>query len=136
LHTVAQAFRDSASASLKAGKERVARIETSFADERTLTGKIGADTDLIDSFMSPEAVTAAGGCCSLPQPIYSNPVQGDTSRPIKASLNTLGATRGKFTFFPAICVPVDGVGLWSCEDDELVSEVDPETWKDCAEADC
>lgn len=136
LQTVAQAFRDSASASLKAGKERVARIETTFAEERTLSGKIGADTDLIDSFMSPEAVTAAGGCCSLPQPIYSNPVQGDTSRPIKSSLNTLGATRGKFTFFPAICVPVDGVGLWSCEDDELVSESDPSTWKECAEVDC
>lgn len=133
---LAEAFRDASSRSLKSGKERVARIETSYADERTLTGKIGSDTRLVDSFMSPEAVVAAGGCCSLPQPIYTNPVQGSTDRPIRDSLNTLGATRGKFTFYPAICLPVDGVGLWSCEDDELVDEADPETWKVCAEVDC
>jgi hypothetical protein len=136
LYTLAEAFRDSAGRSLKSGKERVARIETSFAEERMLSGKINADTKLLDSFVSPEAVTAAGGCCSLPQPIYSNPVQGDSSRPIKASLPTLGATRGKFTFFPAICLPVDGYGVWTCEMDEAVLESDPDTWKQCAEVDC
>lgn len=136
LFTLAEAFRDSAGRSLKSGKERVARIETSFAEERTLSGKINADTRLLDSFVSPEAVTAAGGCCSLPQPIYSNPVQGSTDRPIKSSLPTLGATRGKFSFFPAICLPVDGFGVWTCEDDELVDESDPDTWKTCAEVDC
>lgn len=136
LRTLAEAFSDSAGRSLKSGKERVARIETSFAEERTLSGKINADTRLIDSFVSPEAVTAAGGCCSLPQPIYSNPVQGSTDRPIKSSLPTLGATRGKFSFFPAICLPVDGFGVWTCEDDELVDESDPDTWKTCAEVDC
>jgi hypothetical protein len=136
LRRLAEAFHDSSSRSLKTGKERVARIETSFAEERTLSGKIGADTRLVDSFMSPEAVTAAGGCCSLPQPIYSNPVQGDTSRPIKAALPTLGATRGKFSFYPAICLPVDGFGVWTCDDDEAVDEADPATWKVCADVDC
>ena len=136
IRSLAEAFRDASSRSLKTGKERVARIETSFADERTLTGKINADTRLVDSFVSPEAVVAAGGCCSLPQPIYSNPVQGSTDRPIKNALPTLGATRGKFTFFPAICLPVDGFGVWTCEDDELVDEADPDTWKQCAEVDC
>lgn len=133
---LAEAFRDASSRSLKSGKERVARIETTYADERTLTGKINSDTRLVDSFVSPEAVVAAGGCCSLPQPIYSNPVQGSTARPIRDSLTTMGATRGKFSFFPAICVPVDGVGLWTCEDDEAVDESDPETWKSCAEVGC
>lgn len=136
LFNLAEAFRDTSSRSLKTGKERIARIETTFAEGRTLSGKIGEDTRLVDSFVSPEAVVAAGGCCSLPQPIYTNPVQGSTNRPIRDSLNTLGATRGKFTFFPAICLPVDGVGLWSCEDDELVTEGDPSTWKTCAEVDC
>ncbi len=136
LFTLAEAFRDSASRSLKSGKERIARMETTFADERTLTGKINADTRMLDSFVSPEAVTAAGGCCSLPQPIYSNPVQGSTDRPIKAALPTLGATRGKFSFFPAICLPVDGFGVWTCDDDEAVDEADPDTWKVCADVDC
>lgn len=136
LYDLAEAFRDASSRSLKTGKERVVRIETSFDEGRTLTGKINSDTRLLDSFVSPEAVTAAGGCCSLPEPIYSNPVQGSTDRPIRSSLPTLGATRGKFTFFPAICLPVEGVGMWSCEDDELVDEEDPTTWKECAEVDC
>lgn len=136
MFNLAEAFRDSSSRSLKSGKERIARIETTFAEGRTLSGKTGEDTRLVDSFVSPDAVTAAGGCCSLPEPIYTNPVQGSTNRPIRDSLNTMGASRGKFTFFPAICLPVDGVGLWSCEDDELVSEADPTTWKTCAEVDC
>lgn len=136
LRALAEAFHDSSGRSLKSGKERVARIETSYADERTLTGKINADTRLVDSFVSPEAVVAAGGCCSLPQPIYSNPVQGSTERPIKSALPTLGATRGKFSFFPAICLPADGFGVWTCEQDELVDEQDPDTWKVCAEVDC
>lgn len=136
LRTLSEAFRDASSRSLKAGKERVARIETSFAEERTLSGKIGPDTQLIDSFVSPEAVVAAGGCCSLPEPIYTNPVSGATNRPIRDSLTTMGASRGKFTFFPAICLPVDGVGLWSCEDDDAVLESDPTTWKSCANVDC
>lgn len=133
---LAEAFRDASSRSLKTGKERVARVETTFAEDRTLSGKTAADTRLLDSFVSPEAVTAAGGCCSLPQPIYSNPVSGSTDRPIRDSLPTLGATRGKFTFFPAICLPTDGVGLWSCENDDKVSATDQTTWKSCADVDC
>jgi hypothetical protein len=136
LFMLAEAFRDSSGRSLKTGKERVARFETTFAEERSLTGKINADTRLLDSFVSPEAVSASGGCCSLPQPIYTNPVSGSTARPIRDALPTLGATRGKFSFFPAICLPVDGFGVWTCEDDELVDESDPDTWKVCAEVDC
>lgn len=136
IYTLAEAFRDATGRSLKSGKERIARIETTFAEERVLSGKIGPDTRLLDSFVSPEAVSAAGGCCSLPQPIYTNPVSGSTDRPIKSSLPTLGATRGKFTFYPAICLPVDGFGVWTCEDDEAVDEEDPETWKECAEVEC
>lgn len=136
LRMLSEGFRDAASRSLKSGKERIARIETTFAEQRTLSGKINGDTQLLDSFVSPEAVTAAGGCCSLPEPIYTNPVSGSTARPIRDSLVTLGASRGKFSFFPAICVPVDGVGLWSCEDDEAVDDADPLTWKTCANVDC
>lgn len=132
---LAAAFRDSGR-SLKAGKERVARIETEFAAERTLSGKIGENTRLIDSFVSPEAVTAAGGCCSLPEPIFTNPVNSSSARPIKASLPSIGASRGKVTFYPAICLPQAGAALWSCEDDTAVDPEDPDTWKVCADVDC
>lgn len=132
---LAAAFLDSGR-SLKNGKERVARIDTEFASERTLSGKIGENTTLIDSFVSPEAVTAAGGCCSLPEPIFENPVYSSNARPIRASLPSIGASRGKVSFYPAICLPVDGSYLWSCEDDAAVDPEDPDTWKSCAEVEC
>lgn len=135
VRSLAEAFRD-AGRSLKAGKERVARIETEFSDQRTLSGKIDENTRLVDSFLSPEAVTAAGGCCSLPEPIFENPVNASTARPIRNSLPTIGATRGKVSFFPAVCLPTGGADLWTCEDDAAVDPSDDTTWKQCAEVTC
>lgn len=131
---VAQGFAK-ASGNLRAGKERVLSLRTQFAAERSLTGKIATDTNLVETYLSPEAITAAGGCCSLPEPIRDNPVEGSTARPIRDSLNTLGASAGQFTFYPAVC-DVDGVGLWTCADDAAVDPDDPTTWKDCAFSDC
>ena len=136
MRDIAEAFKESTSLSSKSGKERVVRIETTFAEDRMLSGKVGENTQVIDSFVSQEAINAAGGCCSLPTPIYSNPVSGTTDRPIRDSLITLGADRGKFTFYPAICLPTSGVGLWSCAEDALVDAGDDTTWKDVYEVEC
>lgn len=130
---LSQAFVASAR-NTRAGKETVLSVRTEFAGERSLTGQIGDDTALLDSFVSPEAVTAAGGCCSLPEPIRANPVAGSTARPIRASLATLAARAGQFTFYPAIC-DVDGVALWTCAQDAAVTS-DEATWKVCAESEC
>lgn len=124
-----------ASNSLRAGKEKVLSLRTEFGEDRTLSGKMADDTNMLDSFVSPEAVTAAGGCCSLAEPIRENPVEGSTARPIRDSLTTLGARAGKFTFYPSIC-DVDGVGLWTCEQDALVNPDDETTWKDCSTSEC
>lgn len=134
-------FRDLAEAfasgrSLKNGRERVARITSHYAEGRTLSGKIDENTSLIDSLVSPEAVTAAGGCCSLPTPIYDNPVLGSTARPIRDSLPTIGATRGKVMFYPAVCLPQAGADVWTCADDAAVDDEDEATWKQCADATC
>lgn len=135
LHDLALAFQGS-SRGLKAGKERVARVTTEFAAARTLPGTIGGNTQLIDSLLSPEAVTAAGGCCSLPTPIYENPVYGSTARPIRDSLPVIGAARGKAVFYPAVCIPQAGSAIWTCEQDAAVDPEDPATWKECAEVEC
>lgn len=132
---MAQAFSRSAR-NQRVGRERVARIQTEYAAERTLAGKIADNTRLIDSFVSPEAVTAAGGCCSLPTPIYDNPVNGSLDRPIRSSLPTVGATRGKVVFYPPICLPVEGVATWTCEQDAAVVETDESTWKQCVDVEC
>lgn len=132
---MARAFATATNRSGRAGKERLVSIRTDFAGDRTLSAHTGNDTTLLEAFVSPEAITAAGGCCSLPEPIRANPVEGSTARPIRDSLNSLGARAGQFTFYPAIC-DVDGVGLWTCEQDAAVDPDDPTTWKDCAVSEC
>lgn len=134
LRDLADAFQLS-SRSLRVGKDRIARIETEFAPERTMPMTTEGNTQLLEEFVSVEAVAAAGGCCSLPEPIYSNPVPGTTNRPIRASLNTMGSRRGKVTFFPAIC-SAGGTFEWTCEQDAAVDEDDPTTWKQCVELIC
>lgn len=132
---VAKIFSEASARTQRVGQEKFFSARTEFASDRSLTGKIADDTSLVESFMSPEAVTAAGGCCSLPEPIRANPVAGSTARPIRDALGTLGARAGAFTFFPAIC-DIDGVGLWTCEQDAAVDPEDPTTWKTCAASEC
>lgn len=121
--------------SLKQGRERVVRVTTEYPEEYMLSGRKDENTRMIDSFVTPEAVAAAGGCCSLPTPIFDNPVLGSTARPIRDALPSTGAPRGKVAFFEAVCIPQAGSGVWTCEDDEGVTS-DPSTWKDCAEIEC
>lgn len=121
--------------SLKSGRERVVRLTTEYPEEFTLSGRKDENTRLIDQFVTPGAVAAAGGCCSLPTPIYDNPVLGSTARPIRDALPSLGAPRGKVAFFESVCIPQEGSGIWTCEDDAAVTE-DPLTWKDCTEIEC
>lgn len=134
---LAEAFADGRT--LRAGKDRIARITTEFADDRTISNieDKAANTALVDMFVAPEAVSAAGGCCSLPTPIYDNPVNVSTARPIRDSLPTLGVQgRGAVSFYDAICFPDSGADIWTCEQDEAVDPDDPDTWKDCAEVEC
>src|SRR5690606_33011810 len=122
---------------MKAGRNSVVRVDTEYATERMLPGKIADNTSFIDGFMSPEAVTAAGGCCSLPTPIYDNPVYASLNRPIRDALPSIGVQqRGSVSFFPAGCLPGEGAALWTCEDDEGVDPEDEETWKQCFSVEC
>ena len=130
-----QQFSESAQGG-KQGRERVLRVSTEFPEGGMLSGRKDENTSLIDSFVSPEAVKAAGGCCSLPTPIYDNPIQGSTDRPIRDSLPSIGAPRGKVVFFPAVCIPHAGSGVWTCEDDAAVDPDDSSTWKDCTAIEC
>lgn len=134
---LAEAFADGRT--LRAGKERIARITTEFSGDRTISNveDKAANTALVDMFVSPEAVSAAGGCCSLPTPIYENPVNISTARPIRDGLVTLGVQgRGAVSFYDAICFPDSGADIWTCEQDAAVDPDDPDTWKDCAEVEC
>jgi hypothetical protein len=135
-HDIGHAFALSGRA-LKSGRERVVRVTTQFAQERTLPGSREANTRMVDDITRPDAVAAAGGCCALPTPIYENPVLSSTVRPIRDSLATFGVTeRGSVEFFPAVCIPDSGAQIWTCDDDAAVDPTNEETWKDCLFVEC
>lgn len=126
-----------ASGSIKAGKERVVRVSTEFAAERTLPGNISGNTRLVESLLGVDAVAASGGCCSLAEPIRDNPVYSSQYRPIRDALPTLGAeTAGAVETFPPVCLPSSGAALWTCEEDAAVDPNDDTTWKQCLEIEC
>jgi hypothetical protein len=97
----------------------------------------GAITSFLDQWTSPEAVAASGGCCSLPTVIRSQSVINSTATPLQDSLPTIGVFEsGAVLYYPAICLPSEGVWLWTCEDDENVDPDDPDTWKNCTFIEC
>lgn len=119
------------------GKATLIRFDSLLEDGQVLPGDTAGNTRMIDSLVGPEAVAAAGGCCSLPTPIRTQTVLSSTARPIRDSLPTIGVTTtGAVTYFPAVCLPEEGAYLWLCDDDSAVDPDDPETWKDCAFIDC
>lgn len=84
-------------------KVLVASIQYPFSEERTLH----ADDQLgnakkIDAVTSPEALTAAGGICVIPEPIYDVKTFGITDRPVSNSIARFGADRGGIEFYPPV----------------------------------
>lgn len=119
------------------GKQTLVRFDSILPDGQTLPGDTNGNTYLLDRLVGAEAVAAAGGCCSLPVPIREQTVLSSTARPIRDSLPTIGVTEaGAVTYFPAVCLPTDGVALWLCSDDSAVDAEDPDTWKECVFVDC
>lgn len=131
---IGKAFSNSTRRTKKAGRNSLLQVDTVFAEK--LPGRIDENTRLLDAFTSPEAVTAAGGCCSLAQPIYDNPVNSSLERPIRDALPSFGATRGAVSFYPAVCLPDSGAALWTCDDDLAVDPDDEDTWKQCFDVEC
>lgn len=119
------------------GKATLLRFDAEMAPEQMLPGTTEGNTALLEQFMGPEAIAAAGGCCSLPTPIRSQNVLSSSARPLQASLPTIGVTdTGAVTYFPAVCLPDEGAALWLCADDEDVDFDDDATWKECVFIDC
>lgn len=119
------------------GKQTILRVDSILDDGQVLPGDTAGNTQMLDRLVGPEAVAAAGGCCSLPTPIRTQTVLSSTARPIRDSLPAIGVTQtGAVTYFPAVCLPADGAAVWLCTDDEAVDPEDPDTWKECVFIDC
>lgn len=135
--TMGNAFASNAKRSLRGGRTTIATFQTDYSHK--LSGKTGENTRVLDELTraaGDEAVIAAGGACSLAEPIRDQPMLASLARPIANSLPTVGTASGKVNFFGQVCLPQGGVGHWTTEDDEGVDGDDPSTWKDCTEIDC
>lgn len=119
------------------GKQTLVRFDSLLDDGQVLPGDAAGNTRMLDSLVGPEAVAAAGGCCSLPVPIRTQTVLSSSARPLRDSLPTIGVTEaGAVTYFPAVCLPADGAAVWLCSDDSAVDPLDEATWKECVFIDC
>jgi hypothetical protein len=135
---VGQAFADT-SRRFGGSKTTVVSIKSELAPERTLSGDGSAnERKMLDLFGANPVVpvTAAGGCCSIPEPIYDQPMLGDLSRPIRNAFDVLNASRGAVQAYPPVCIPDEGADVWTCAQDEAVDDEDPETWKTCVALEC
>lgn len=134
---VGEAFASKAR-SFGGSKTTILNIKNELAPERTLTGDASSnERKMLDLFSANPVVpvTAAGGCCSIPEPIYDQPLIGSLARPIRDAFDVLNASRGAVQAYPPICIPDEGADVWTCAQDEAVTD-DPETWKSCAALDC
>lgn len=119
------------------GKQTLIRFDNLIDDGQVLPGDVAGNTRMLDGLVGPEAVAAAGGCCSLPVPIRTQTMLSSANRPLRDSLPTIGVTEaGAVTYFPAVCLPADGAALWLCNDDSAVDPLDEATWKECVFIDC
>lgn len=136
IREVAAAFERSVR-SPNTGKQTLVRFDTILGEDRTLPGTASGNTEMLDRLVGPEAIAAAGGCCSLPTPIRTQTVLSSAGRPIRDSLPTIGVQNtGAVMYFPAVCLPADGAAVWLCSDDSAVDPDDPETWKECVFIEC
>jgi hypothetical protein len=120
------------------GKQSLLQMNTVFDPATPVLGTNKAqNTQVLDEHISPEAVAASGGCCSLPTVIRTQNVLSSTSTPLTDSLPGIGVFEsGAVMYYPALCLPSEGVWNWTCAEDELVDPDDEETWKNCTVIDC
>jgi hypothetical protein len=138
LSDLGQAFADTARQK-RGNKSTVLSIKTDLAPERQLTGDASANEQKMLSLFGANPfvpVTAGGGCCSIPTPIYDQPLIGSLDRPIRNSMDILQASRGAVQAYPPVCIPDEGADVWTCIQDAAVDPEDPDTWKSCTHIDC
>ena len=119
----------------------VASIKLSEAPEDRTLGMNDPfkNMEKIEEVISPESITASGGCCAPLVTRYDLfDCGGVTDRPVRDSLPSFRAERGGIRFFrgPALADLQGALGFWTCADDEAADIDTPSTWKVCARINC
>lgn len=125
------------------GRYHVARIQSEFPTERTLTKDSWAvNTQRIEAATGQEALVAAGGLCAPLETDYAIANVGVTARPIRDALTRFGVERGGITWrapFDALSMS-SGLGVWTLADDEAVGVIEdpdvPDPSKSCFVVEC
>jgi hypothetical protein len=102
----------------------VASVNVDYPPERMLDGHDAVTTTrLIEAVTSPEAITAAGGCCAPLEVRYDIFGMGSTARPLRDSLPAFGSARLGIRYVtpPRLGELAGAVGLWSCSTDAAAS---------------
>jgi hypothetical protein len=125
------------------GRYHVARIQSEFPEERTLTKDSWAvNTQRIEAATGQEALVAAGGLCAPLETDYAIANVGVTARPIRDALTRFGVERGGITWrapFDALTMST-GLGVWTLANDEAVGVIEdpdvPDPTKTCFVVEC
>lgn len=125
------------------GRYHVARIQSEFPEERTLTkDSWSVNTERIEAATGQEALVAAGGLCAPLETDYAIANVGVTARPIRDALTRFGVERGGIQWrapFDALAMS-SGLGVWTLADDEAVGVVEdpdvPDPSKSCFVVEC
>lgn len=118
----------------------VASLIASFPEERTLrSNDPDGNSSKIESVVSPQAITAAGGLCAPVNVRYDLFGLGELGRPVKDALAPFNADRGGIRFItpPTLADLSGSVSLWTVQDDIDAATVGaPDPVKPCLRVAC
>ena len=123
----------------------IARLAVDYPEDRQVRGAENEVTATLSRFLSgpatrgPLALTAAGGICAPPEPLYDVETYATDDRPVRASLPSFQAERGGITYRLPLTMGAitGGFGMMTADDDaEFDSGGEPVNTKDCTRFDC
>lgn len=101
------------------GKQPLVELAYQYPTERALSASATQNTALIDNYLSPRALAAAGGVCEPVPANFEHPICGDRGRPIRNAVPSFGADRGGVRFAPSATLN-DLQTLGDAEDESAV----------------
>lgn len=119
----------------------VARTTFTYPDARRLRPDASFETNmgLMDAVSAPDVLVASGGLCAPLQTLYDIDTIGSSARPIRGqALAPFAVERGGITYRPhaSAAAAVNGVGIWTMDDDEDAGIGVDDPVKACYEVPC
>lgn len=126
-------------------KVTIARMTTEYPEDRHIGGGRDATEGTLarvfsrENLTGPQALTAAGGICAPPEPLYDVQTYAVDDRPVAAAIPSFQAARGGVTYrLPSTMGLMTGAtGVMTADEDaEFDSGGEPVNTKDCLRIEC